>query len=110
MSIRVNRWLWENNPECVVNYIQQGINLEDRCTGKSTGVALGIIAECMQHPSRSVKVRETGIMAQDRFLFDVIKQLVHKLELKGFSFCYHNMTVKYYPWVELKMKITLEEV
>jgi hypothetical protein len=111
MSIKVSKWLLENNPRAVKVYIEQGDShrLGDRAFGKTTGVAFSLIGEAMMNPNTRVNIVETGKLTTDIFLMDTVKSLINANNLKYFSINHMDMTILYKPWTEVEIDIVIKE-
>lgn len=91
----------------VVRRDKDGVVISDSCTGKSTGVVLSIIGTAMTNPNKPVKIVERGDWT-DRHLYDMVWNLIEKLDLKYFTGRRSDMTLTYNPFVEAEVKLTSE--
>lgn len=101
-------WLDNVDKELLARTIlKDGIDISNRCTGKSTGNVLSIIGAAMTNPNKPIKVSENGDWT-DRHLYDMTWKLIEKLNLKYFTLRRTDMTLTYNPFVEVEVKLTLE--
>lgn len=63
--------------------ISQGIDASDRRTGKSTGMALGFIGQCLMAPETPVRIYDHNPKADDHIM-TLCWDLIDKLKLQGF--------------------------
>jgi len=69
---------------------------EDRGTGKSLGRALEYIGLALQKPSVWIKITDHYPKhAADKILFDTVRDLIHKLELKEFEFRVSDLSIRF---------------
>lgn len=58
---------------------------ENRCTGRTTSIALALIVWCIQNPGlERVVTDHHGTRMADQYLAEVIRRIIAKLELKFF--------------------------
>lgn len=106
--MKVSRWLFENHPECIINGLMMGVNIGDRRLGKSTGIALSIIGSAMINPNKPIKITEdisSSDFMRDKYLMDMVADIVYKLDLKCFEFSKFSKTVVYKPTVNVELKL-----
>lgn len=74
----------EKEYEFVLKY---GENINSRRTGKSTIAALRLIAQCLHNPGVFYRIQDHhGTDKSHQNLKNLIKEIVTRLELKGFEF------------------------
>lgn len=107
MEYRFSRILKENSKLSYDELIHP--MYASRCTGETTGKALAVIGWCMQNPEQPYKIKGESNQRLNQFLFDLIHDLVNKLELKYFKFSVKNTSITYQPygyvemmWVEVR--------
>lgn len=67
---------------------------QDRCTGKSTALALKYIADAIENPNKRIVVKDHyGTQEADRYLLRKAQEVVEMLDLKEIKFNTVNNTI-----------------
>lgn len=79
------RWIAENYP-----------GHTNRCTGRSLSIALKTISEAIRRPGQEIQVIDHFPSRKaDRFLLDMIRDTIMRLDLEGFSYNVTDITIRF---------------
>ena len=68
----------------------------DRCSGRTTGLALEAIGQALQNPESEIQVRDHyGTEISHKNLLDMCACIVKKMGLEGFSYNKPLLSIKY---------------
>lgn len=84
----------------------------NRATGKSSAHHLKLISQAMSNPEHPVKVYSDHHNSRyhNKWAFDEVIELIHKLGYDWFVFNFSQLTITYKPYVEVRQKVTWEIV